>query len=366
MGTQKKKIAPAALVTGATGLIGSRLTRSLLARGRRLALLCRPASTRRLSAWLDRLPDGIARPRVLVGDLEHPQLGLASEDLAWLRTEATEVFHLGAAYDLSMSTEQAERTNVGGTRNALELAASLPGFTRLHHVSSMVVSGDFAGTYRETDFDLGQGFFHAYGQSKFDSEKLVRNSGLPATIYRPGAVVGDSRTGEMDKLDGPYFTFAALHALRKLPGATRMPMIVPRGDDVKFHIVPIDYVVAALSHLAELPAGASKTYHLTDPAPVSFRQFYLASLEAMGFTGPTIARPVQRLVRLLIRPGLWPITRRAGRALGMPAEMLPHLLYAVHYDNAQTSVDLAGSHISCPPILDVLPTLIDYYEQHLA
>ncbi len=365
MGATKKN-AKAALVTGATGLIGSRLTRSLLERGRRLALLCRPASTRRLDSWLDRLPAGIDRPRVVIGDLEQPLLGLTSEDLTWLRAEATEVFHLGAAYSLSMDAEQAQRTNVGGTRNVLELAASLPRLSRFHHVSSMVVSGDFTGTYGESDFDLGQGFFHAYGQSKFDSEKLVRDSGLPATVYRPGAVVGDSRTGEMDKIDGPYFAFAALHALRKLPGVTRLPMIVPRGDEVKFHIVPVDYVVAALDHLAALPADGLKTYHLTDPAPVSFRQFYLATLEAMGFSGPTIARPVQRLARLLLRPGLWPITRRAGRAMGMPAEMLGHLLYAVHYDTARASADLAGSPISCPSILEILPTLVDYYERHLA
>jgi hypothetical protein len=104
---------------------------------------------------------------------------------------------------------------------------------------------------------------------------------------------------------------------------------------------------------------------LVDPDPVSYRQFYLACLDEMGFSGPTIARPVQRLVRLLMRPGLWQMTRFVARSFDLPAEMMPHLLYDIRYDNAQASTDLAGSGIRCPVLFDYLPILIRYYENHL-
>ncbi len=354
------------LVTGATGFIGSRVAEALLAQGRRLALLCRPASAHRLWRRLGRLPEGVERPLVVHGDLHQADLAVDGADLSRLQAEATEVFHLAAAYDLRMSDEQTRLSNVTGTRHVLDLAERLPLLERFHHVSTMAVAGDLSGVYREKDFDLGQSFFHAYGRTKFEAEREVRERGLPATVYRPGAVVGDSRSGKMDKLDGPYFVFAALHALRRLPGAGRMPMIVPRGDDSMFHLVPVDFVVAAMVHLAGLDSSLGRTYHLMDPDPASYRQFYLATLREMGFSGPTIARPVTRLVKLLMLPGLWQLSRLAGRTFDMPAEMLPHLLYDIRYDTSQTTSDLTGSGIACPRVLDYLPVLIRYFERNMA
>jgi thioester reductase-like protein len=355
------------LITGGSGFIGWRLTRALAARGRPLALLVRPASRDKLRRRLAGLDAGqAARVRLVSGDLEQPGLGLAAADRDWLRQRVTQVYHLGAAYDMCAAPQQLERTNVAGTRQLLDEAAAMPRLERFCHCSSIAVSGTFAGHYRESDFDRGQQPLHAYGRTKFEAERLVRASGLPLTVFRPGVVVGDSRSGEMDKIDGPYLALAALHAIRRLPGAGRLPMIVPRDDSPLFHLVPVDFVAEAMAELGGLEHSLGRTYHLTDPAPVSFRRFYLACLEQMGFDGPTIGRPVQRLVHLLLRPPLAGLLRHGGRRLGLPFDLLPHLVVEVTYDTAATEADLAASGLRCPPLLEILPRLVDYFERHLA
>ncbi|HSA24722.1 MAG TPA: SDR family oxidoreductase, partial [Myxococcota bacterium] len=335
--------------------------RRLLERGLPLALLARPAAAERLRAQLDSWPAG-PRPWIVPGDLVQPDLGLSPGDRARLRAEARAVVHLGAAYDLFLGQAEAERTNTLGTRHLLALARELEGLEAFHHVSTIAVSGDFSGLYREADLDLGQRFPHAYGRSKFLAEQLVRASGLPWRIYRPGVVVGDSRTGEFDKLDGPYYALRLLAGLRRLPGSARMPMLVPRDDDALFHLVPVDFVSAALAELVDRPAPAGGTFHLVDPQPVSFRRFYLEALELLGFRGPRIPRPVRRLFRLLTRPGFWQVSRAAGRALGVPAEMIPHLLCDVRYDCAGASAALGPAGVRCPPLLDYLPRLVARFE----
>jgi thioester reductase-like protein len=356
---------PEIFLTGATGFIGKRVARALLEKGRKLALLCRPASTHRLDPLLANLPKKAPKPRVVVGDLEKPDLGLSGENKKRLKDSVGEVYHLAATYDIGMCQEDADCTNVEGTRRMLDLAAQLPELLCFHNVSTLAVAGDDPGHFREEDLDVGQGFDHAYGRSKYQAEKLVRESGLPANVYRPGVVVGDSRTGEMDKVDGPYFVFNVLNGLRRVPGVRRMPMIVPREEDTFFHVVPVDFVVASMVELASKAADPGRTYHLMDPNPLTYRDFYASTLKAMGFTGPLIKRPLSRLIKLLCSKAFWPATRAAGRRFGMPAEMMAHFTYATTYSTDNTQSNLQGSGITCPPVPEYLDTLITYFEHNL-
>jgi len=363
MGQPTHEVAmPATLfITGASGFIGSQVLERLADGARPVALLARPAAAARLRERTAGWPDA-RRPRVLEGDLTAPGLGLGAEERAWLGAEVDAVLHLGAAYHLSLGEREAERANVLGTRNLLDVCGELPGLSAFHHVSTIAVSGDFPGVYREADLDLGQRFPHAYGRSKFLAEQQVRASGLPWRVYRPGVVVGDSRTGAFEKVDGPYYAWRLLLGLRRLPGAARLPMPVPRDDDAFFHLVPVDFVSAALVAFTRAPGPAGSTYHLVDPAPLTFRRFYLASLDQLGFRGPRIPRPVRRLFRLLTRPGFWQVSRAAGRALGLPAEMIPHLLCDVRYDCAGASAALDPLGVRCPPLLEYLPRLLEALE----
>ncbi len=358
----------AVLVTGATGFIGSRLTIELAqSRGRQLILLCRPRSHKRLDSVLAGLDERAQRPEVIEGDLELDRLGLDSAVLRRLKDRVSEVFHVAAGYRLDMSWQQAQAVNVAGTRRMIDLAASLPNLSRFHYVSTMAVAGNWQGPFREDDLYLGQGFDHAYGHSKFLAEQLVREAAerFPVTVFRPGVVVGDSRSGRMDKLDGPYYVFRLLDRLRRVPGLKRMPQIVPREEDTFFHLVPVDFVVSAMAELATRDAHRLRTYHLMDPDPPSYREFYMATLSAMGFSGPRIPRPVTRLMNLLGSRALRPLSQGLFNKLALPREMLSHFLYQVTYDTINAMGDLEGTGISPPRFADYLPVILRYFENNM-
>ncbi len=353
-------------ITGAGGFIGSRLAEQIWRQQRQLVLLARPGSRSRLEKKLARFGvDPTERLEIVEGDIERPHLGLDSKVLDRLAGEVTDVFHVAAVYRLDIDEEQAQRTNVEGTRNVIEFCRELPRLLRLNHVSTLAVAGDFQGHYKEFDFDVGQGFDHAYGLSKFRSEALVRQASksLPVTVYRPGIVVGDSRTGSIDKIDGPYYAIALLLKLRSLPGARRMPMIVPREEGIYFHIVPVDYVVRAMVELSGLDQAAGKTFHLMDPEPPTFSQFYNQVLGLMGFEGRRFSRPLTRTIKLLLR-GPSSILRRSMSALGMPAELLAHLTYRITYDTSEARQLLLPRDVVCPRYETYLPKLVAFLEQH--
>ncbi len=353
-------------ITGSGGFIGHALLQRLCRQPRPLWLLCRPASQQKLKSRLEGLENG--NFRIISGDIEQENLGLSPADLDEVLQEAEEIFHLAALYDLSASEERTRAVNVEGTGRVLDLAGRARRLRRLHYVSTMAVAGDFPGLFSEDDLDAGQAFDHAYGRTKFEAERMVRQATdrLPVSIYRPGVVMGDSRTGWAEKIDGPYFVFAALTRLRRLPLITRMPMIVPREQNSFFHLVPVDYVVEGMLALAARPDTVGRTFHLMDPSPPSFRQFYMSTLKLMGFRGPFVSRPVSRLLALLRHRRLWPYTRRALSWAGMPAEMLAHFSYTTTYDTRLAERELAAAGVRCPPFERILPVIIDYFERQMA
>ena len=177
--------------------------------------------------------------------------------------------HCAAIYDITVGEPEQRAANVDGTRAVAELAARLD--ATLHHVSSIAVAGDFHGEYTEADFDIGQELPTPYHQTKFEAELLVRSTpGLRYRIYRPAVVVGDSRTGEMDKIDGPYYFFGVLAKLAVLPRLT--PIMLP--DTGRTNIVPVDYVVDALVALMHADGRDGQTFHLTSPKTIGLRGIY--------------------------------------------------------------------------------------------
>ncbi|MEY2516283.1 MAG: hypothetical protein QOJ89_3641, partial [bacterium] len=202
-------------VTGATGFIGRHLVERLLERDGDIHVLVRAGSQERLAQLVERWGAGAAdRIKPVIGDLAEPRLGLGDEQVAQLTGEIEHVFHLAAMYDMTADDATNERMNVGGTRNAVELANAIAA-GHLHHVSSVAVAGERRGLFREDHFDEGQKLPSAYHRTKFESEKLVREQAkVPWRVYRPAIVVGHSQTGEMDKIDGPYYFFKAIQKVR--------------------------------------------------------------------------------------------------------------------------------------------------------
>ncbi|TQF65944.1 SDR family oxidoreductase [Rhodococcus spelaei] len=345
------------IVTGGTGFLGRNVLPLLLARlpGAQVHVLVRPGSATRLerlaAGW-----DGGERIHPLIGDLTAPGLGLDTTP-----PPADHVLHLGAIYDMTAGDEQAA-TNVDGTRAVIALTEKL-GAT-LHHVSSVAVGGDYRGTFTETDFDLGQSFPTPYHRTKFEAERLVRESGGPAwRIYRPAAVVGDSATGEMDKIDGPYYLFPAIAGLAKLPAL--LPVAVPNLGAT--NIVPVDYVARAIVELMLAPGRDGEVFHLVNPRPQPMREIYAALAAAAG-----APRPVADLPAVVAAPVLRPPLRAARtardvalRRLGIPPIILEHLTMPTTFDSTRTERALAGTGITVPRFGSYADVLWRYWQANL-
>src|ERR1700690_983130 len=257
-------------VTGATGFIGRRLVEGLLAnRQGKIYVLVRESSRGRLDDLIGQwatLAGSKSTERIVpvVGDLRRPLLGVEADQLTELRGKIEHFFHLAAVYDMTAPAERNTAVNVGGTTHAVELARALDA-GRLHHVSSIAVAGTYKGTFEESMFDEGQQLPSAYHRTKFESERIVREQPyVPWRVYRPGIVVGDSHTGEMEKVDGPYYFFKAIQRMRHL-----LPEWVPLvGLDLGYtNVVPVDWVAGALEHIAHEPNLDGRAFSLTDPRP---------------------------------------------------------------------------------------------------
>ena len=330
------------IVTGGTGFLGRRVVQDLLTSDPDavIHILVREASAAKLAeltaSW--RATD---RVFPLIGDLTAETLGLQD-----VPPQAEHVIHLGAVYDMTADEETAYAANVTGTRAVIELATELGAV--LHHVSSVAVAGDHRGQFFEDDFDLGQNLESPYHRTKFAAEKLVREArGLRWRIYRPAIIAGDSTTGEMDKIDGPYYFFAAIARLAALP--SELPMMLP--DLGCTNIVPVDYVAAAMVRLIRRPGLNRRTFHLVNPEPQPFAEVYAALARAAGAPAGRGTLPgSQGALQLLGRiPGVPQARDYLLRQLGIPAEVAPHVTFASEFVSDFTRAQLRGL---TPPAFD--------------
>ncbi|MRH92726.1 SDR family oxidoreductase [Nocardia sp. SYP-A9097] len=351
------------IVTGGTGFLGRRVVAGLLERDPQAVIhaLVREASV----AKLREMAQGWgAADRVfpLVGDLTAPGLGLLDVDGEFDAPRADHVIHLGAVYDMTADEDSTYAANVHGTRAVVALATTLGAV--LHHVSSVAVAGDHKGKFFEDDFNLGQRLDSPYHRTKFEAEKLVREShDLRWRVYRPAIVVGDSRTGEMDKIDGPYYFFAAIAGLAALPAELRVPL----PDLGATNIVPVDYVAAAMVELITKPGLIGRTFHLTNPEPQPFGQIYAALAKAAG--APTGIGPVPgshtALAALGGLPGVPAVRDFVLERLGIPAEVAPHTAFESAFSSDFTRAQLRGTGIEVPKFDTYAGKLWRYWENNL-
>ncbi|MGB7981019.1 MAG: SDR family oxidoreductase [Candidatus Nanopelagicales bacterium] len=350
------------LMTGFPGFLGSALLPRLLARRSEDQAICLvqaqhvPLAATRIKQIEAVHPHTRDRITVVVGDITEQGLGLDIADRARL-AEVREIWHLAAVYDLSVPEDVARRVNVEGTAHVLEFAISHPTLERLNYVSTCYVSGDHPGLFAEDDLDVGQGFLNHYEATKFEAEVLVRRAmraGLPATIFRPGVVVGDSRTGETQKYDGPYFLAAFL---RRQPALAVVPA-VGDPDEVRFGLVPRDYVIDAMDALSAMDKSEGRTYALTDPHPPTARTLVDAFASYLGKRVTWVPLPLGATRALLGGiPGL-------EKLLGLPAEGLDYFAYRTVHSTTNAVADLVGTGISCPTFTDYAGVLLDFMIAH--
>ncbi len=354
-------------VTGATGFIGRHLVAELLERDGTVYVLVREGSRGKLDALMQRLgaPDGRIVP--VSGDLSKPGLGVEGFD-----ERIDHLFHLAAVYDVEADEESSERANVEGTRHVIEFANARD-VGRFHHVSSIAVAGDYKGVFQEDMFDEGQSLPHHYHRTKYESERLVREEVEADTlIFRPGIVVGHSETGEMDKIDGPYYFFKLLQRLRHaLP--EWFPLAGPQGGQT--NIVPVDFVARALDHIAhlsdeELP---SRTFHLVDPEPMTVGEAlneFAKAAHAPQFAmrvdqNLTNAVPAPVRAGMMALPPVKRIRDQVFHDLGIPPAAMENRDFQAKFDARDSQRALTGTGIAVPPLSTYAPQVWDYWERNL-
>ncbi len=360
-----------AFVTGGTGFIGRRLIRKLLERSReRIHVLVRKATPELVEELKTFWGEGAERVDLVQGDISRPDLGVAPETAAKLKGRVDRFYHLAAVYDLKADPAAVVAANVAGVANALAFAKAIHAGA-FHHVSSIAAAGLYDGVFREDMFEEARELDHPYYASKHKGEALVRaETEIPWRIYRPGVVVGDSKTGEIDKIDGPYYFFKLIQKLRgALPAWA--PMIGIEGG--RINVVPVDFVVAALDHLSHLDGLDGRTFHLTDPNPMRVGDIMNAIARAahaptftvrvnaglLGFAPPALTKalmsltPFRRMRKMMMKE------------LGLPDDIFMFVNYPTRFDSRDTQKLLKPAGIEVPAFDTYAWRLWDYWERHL-
>ena len=357
-------------VTGATGFLGRFLVGNLLKRKGTVYVLVRKDSQKKFDALAKKMAWDTKRVVPVHGDMTAANCGLTAAQLRTLSGKVKHFFHLAAIYDLTADAESQRKGNVDGTQNALDLGVAI-GASCFHHTSSIAAAGLYQGVFREDMFHEAEGLDDPYLRTKHDSEGLVRKEKrIKWRIYRPGMVVGHSHTGEMDKIDGPYYFFTFLKKLREMLPPW-MPVLGIEGG--RINVVPVDFVVDAMDHIAHKPKLDGHCFHLVDPEPMRVgevlntfaraghapemtmrldaRMFAFVPSSIRGAVGSL--PPVKRFVSMMLRD------------FKIPKSVLKFITYPTRFDNRETERALKGSGISVPKLDDYAWRLWDYWERHL-
>jgi len=341
--------------TGAGGFIGKYILRHYVARGDcDLYLLEHRNFCQRLRTFVDTIvtdADKRSRIRILEGDITAPNLGLETGVARELEARMTRAIHLAAVYDLSVPKDIAVRINVEGTRNVLDFLGKTKQLERFGYMSTCATSGTFEGTFREDDLDVGQGFKNNYDETKFLAEKLVRErrESIPTVIFRPTYVVGDSKTGAFEKIDGPYYGLVVI--------ARNMHFVIPNSGTAKCHAEPVDFVADAFYHLLEDEQSTGSVFNLADPNPITWNKFMALAAERYGKIKPPLKLPPA-----LLKP-MFRFTPFA-HLTGLPYEAFKYSFHTVEYDTIHSASALAKYDISCPPLSAYIDVMIRFFKEH--
>ena len=359
-------------VTGGTGFIGKYLIIELLERKGvgTIYVLVRSGSKKKFNVLKASLGDLGEKLVAVTGDITRPFCGVSPAQRKKLAGEVKHFFHLAAIYDLAADADSQYKANVEGTRHAVKLAEALSAKC-FHHMSSIAAAGMFPGIFREDMFEEAQGLEHPYFRTKHDSEGIVRNEcSIPWRAYRPGLVVGHSETGEMDKVDGPYYFFKGIQKMRRMLPAW-MPTLGIEGS--RINMVPVDYVAKATVHIVHKPKLDGRAFHLTEPKPKRIGE--ILNIFAQAAHAPQMTMRIDArmfsFVPATVRQGLSmlpPVRRITNQVLkdfGLPPDIFKFVNYPTRFDNRDAETALKGSGIKVPRLEDYAWRLWDYWERHL-
>ena len=344
-----------ALLTGYPTFTARRMLELLLGRGHSVYLLVQDKFHRQAKEYVDSLalPEVGQKVELMVGDVMDLDLGLSGAEIREILDNVELVYHMAGIYYLGVDARTTHHVNVEGTRTMLELAAGMRSLERFTFMSTAFVAGMRQGVIREEDLYRGQRFRNEYERSKLEAEKLCRRamSTIPVSVVRPSIIVGDSTTGEIDKTDGPYYL---INAIVNLPVDIHIPL--PGRGDHPLNMVPVDYVVAATYHISRDPTAVGRTFHLTDPNPLSARQVFEIVAKKAGRKPPRGTFPVSLSKALLRIPGI-------GRLTQNPRLFLHQFNQLVIFNNAGALEVLSKTGLTCPPFEAYAENLVSYVKK---
>ncbi|WP_440118754.1 non-ribosomal peptide synthetase family protein [Paenibacillus sp. QZ-Y1] len=287
------------LLTGATGYLGSHVLQQLILNsGTRIYTLVRrptdgTSAMQRLTKVFEgyfgkQLTDQLAsRVEIIEGDLEQPNLGLSSEQTAYVQGCIDRVIHCAADVRHFGDAKQFAKTNVEGTIALLNLIRSKPGAS-FHHVSTMgipedlALSGQWESSLQYDRFPADLHVDNLYSDSKLEAEKVLMiaaEEGVPVSIYRAGNLTCQSETGRFQSnIDSNAFyrMIKAMLLLGKAPAA-----------DWMVDFTPIDYASEAIVHLALRQDTAGRVFHICNPEPIRYDDL-IRSVNRAGYEVETM------------------------------------------------------------------------------
>lgn len=347
------------LVTGFPNFRGRKMVEHLLSADERslVYVVVQPKFSELATAALEQLPRA-QRERVVVfdGDAAAIDLGLSGAEYKEIAARVHRIHHMAQATYPGVSRKQAEHVNIGSMREILELGKACHDLKCIVMHSSALVSGNRTGLVLEEELNAGQTFRSVVEETLARSERLARANmaDLPIAVVRPTQIVGDSQTGEVDRFDGPYLLILLI-----VSSPQDFPVLLPARGDAPMNVVPIDFVVRAARHIGREPRAAGRTFHLTDPKPLTVRQMFDFVAQAGGRRLPSGFIPSRLTKALLGAPGLNLLSKS-------PRAFVDTIATPVRYGTRNTDDILAGSQIRCPPFESYVDELVCYVKQRVA
>ena len=345
-------------MTGFPGFIAERLVERLANADTQFFLLVQSQFVEKAVAAIERISEAANTPlenfALIEGDITRENLGIGIDDLATVRVETTDVFHLAAIYDLDVKKDLAFSVNVEGTKNVNDFVKSLWNLRRYNYISTCYVAGKRTGKIFETELVHDAGFRNYYEETKYLAEVSVEEmkGEFPVTIFRPSVVVGDSRTGETAKYDGIYYL---MKYLQKSPNILRILNV--GNKNVRLNLVPVDFVVEGIAALSKDDATIGQTIALADPNPLTTSELFDAIAEVLTGKKSIIKPPTVITEKSLYLPFSPPLT-------GLPHSGVPYFFLAQTYDTSISEKFLGEHGIACPNFKTYVANLIKFLEKH--
>jgi thioester reductase-like protein len=345
-------------ITGFPGFISNRLIERLARSPAHFILLVQPALFPRAKDQITDIAASSGRSisdfRLVAGDISLSGLGLSEVDRQLVRSETTRVFHLAAIYDLGIARDEAMKINVEGTRHINQFIRTLPQLRHFHHVSTCYVAGKREGWILETELRHEAGFRNFYEESKYLAELEVETlkADLPVTIHRPAVVCGDSQTGETVKYDGVYYL--VFYLLLWPNGLSKLNI---GNHEVCLNLVPVDYVVDAMTVLAFDEKAIGQTVQLADPRPLTTHQLFNSIAKSINGSRSRITVPPSWVQFFLMLPP-------SPRITGLPHHGVPYFFVKQTYDTAKSRELLEPHGVRVPSFESYVDKIVEFARQH--